>query len=157
MNREQARYLANQLTGFLQGTTSTIGVGGIITELEAQRADTLAVIAAAWTTVYKIRAGVYQSFAMLAGEVAALVSAGSTPPSPPAARPPAPATSPEPCPAHFWAPANNCGACWSEIKTGHRPASAYGLKTWHPGQEPTGPGVRPSEAPQGPARAEGSR
>lgn len=34
------------------------------------------------------------------------------------------------CPAHSWAPAQNCGPCYSEIKAGQRPATAYGATTY---------------------------
>lgn len=34
-----------------------------------------------------------------------------------------------PCPAHPWQPLTHCSACYSEIKAGHRPRSAYGVRT----------------------------
>lgn len=33
-----------------------------------------------------------------------------------------------PCPAHPWQPLARCIACYSEIKAGHRPTDAYGVK-----------------------------
>lgn len=34
------------------------------------------------------------------------------------------------CPAHPWAPAKYCSPCYSEIKAGQRPATAYGAETY---------------------------
>lgn len=160
MTRPTADMLAPPLASFLAHHRPDLKITHAVIASELTRATTPMAVTmqGAWKLAGALAAGtgLHKTFAGLADVAGALLLADQ-PPTPPASQPPAPATSPEPCPAHFWAPANNCGACWSEIKTGHRPASAYGARTWPEAQEPTGQGARPSEAHQGPALVEGSR
>lgn len=134
MNHEQAVYIAKQLEQFLQGTTTNIGAGGIITELRKAGGEPLDIITAAWATVRKIKTGKYKTFQMIHNEIAEMLIADCTPTTPAPAPAPAP-SAPSPtyrptraqpinpryeteCPTHPGQRQANCGGCRADQLAG---------------------------------------
>lgn len=88
LNRKQAEFYAQQLHHYTKTIEPRLTIGGIITELERVPSDDpVAVLAAAWATVRKMRVGEYRAFSKIGAELVAQAMP-SMPPAPPVQVPP---------------------------------------------------------------------
>lgn len=121
LNHKQAEFYAPQLHHYTKSVEPRLTVGGVISELKnVPNDDPVAIMAAAWSTVRKMRSGEYRAFSKLGDElVKQYLPAESPAPVLPAVRPYQRGSSHQPinprvdaeCPEHEGQWAANCGPC----------------------------------------------
>ena len=121
LNHKQAEFYAPQLHHYTKALDLRLTIGGIINELKAvPNDDPVVIMAAAWATVRKMRAGEYRAFSKLGEEIVNQYLPTTPAPAPQASyRPYTQGTSHQPvnprlepeCPTHPGQRAANCGGC----------------------------------------------
>lgn len=130
LNHKQAEFYAPQLHHYTKPLDPRLTIGGIINELKAvPNDDPVVIMAAAWATVRKMRAGEYRAFSKLGEEVvnqypptdapAPASSQASYRPYQAQAshQPVSPRLEPE-CPKHPGQRQTNCGGCKADKLAG---------------------------------------